>query len=1834
MSWMWARTCPAPGGNRRVLTAKAHELAAPGSRLLLPVLAVLALLCAAGHVARADEYRVTVRAWPPEAGTVLRTPDQVLFNDGQSVTLQAQGADGRPFVRWAVYGPGLDPGTVDLENPSLAFTVHDDVVLVAYFGPEPDAPGRTAWTWGSNSYGQLGIGTFEGYATTPVLPSNLPTDIVGVSTSEDFTLALDGAGHVWAWGTSRDSGGMGDGTEDDHSTAIQVPGLTGIVQVAAGYSHALVLHADGTVLAWGDNDDGQLGTGSTAASLFAAEVPGLEGITKLCASYRFSMALREDGTVWTWGDNNSGQLGDGTTITRLSPQRVTGLADVVDIACGRQFALAVHSDGTVWAWGRNAEGQLGDGTATPRASPARVVGLPTIVAVTAGAFHSLAVAADGQVWAWGENYRGCLGDGTATDRLTPVKVINLDHVVGASAGDSASLAWRDDGTAWAWGYNALGRLGDGTTTNHYSPVQVATLRQCSDLSAGGSHSVAVAERLYVVDAVTVPETGGAATVAPEKALYDLGDAVTLTAVASPDHDFVRWDGLEGIDLAGGGQTVSFNVYRDVHAVAVFEKTRYFVTARVVPAGAGTVSRSPDKATYDSGEQVTLRADPAEGWLFIGWDVFDDSGHVTGSQPSFVLTVTSDTAAVARCRLDPAGLVFGTPKAWGYNYHGQLGDGTTTQRTSPVDVVGLDGVVQLSAGWQFSVALKSNGTVWTWGINSYGQLGDGTTDDRSTPGQVPDLSDIVAVAAGTWHVLAVKADGTLWSWGRNSEGQLGRDTAERPSATPGQVPVLGDVVTVAAGELFSAVLCADGTVWTWGENGDGQLGDGSTTDRLTPARAQDLTGIVAIAAGTRHALAAGADGSLWAWGDNLRSQLGLGSDYRDKRSPCLVTSMNGVHVVDVSAGDLHSMALDGDGRIWTWGWGGHGRLGDGTTISKSTPQMLPTPTGVTAICAGYAHSMALADNGNLYAWGENSSGQLGLGHTTDRTRPTWVTTLDHVVGIDAGSRHSLAILGQTHTLTVAAQPADRGTVTRSPDADVHPRGAEVAVSARATDPRWALAEWQGLDGVPYEQTVEDDVTTIRFRITRDMTVTALFGQTGFRVATRAWPPEAGSVTKSPDKALYDRDEQVTLEAQPAAGWAFDGWRGFGFDTSGGAVNVFNVTSDALAVAVFTRTDPVVAYRPLGWGRNNYGQVGDGSGTNRLTPVPVLHLTQVARIAAGADFSFAIAEDRSLWAWGRNTYGQLGDGTTVNRSTPVPIADAGELLDVAGGYYHTVALRADGSVWTWGRNNFGQLGDRTEVDRHSPAQVPGLDRVVAVAAGHYFTLAARADGTVWGWGHNTYGQLGNGTTDPSTTPVMAVELGNVVAVAADMYHALALKSDGTVWGWGYNGYGQLGDGTAMQRPTPAQMLNVSGATAVSAGDGHSLVLLADGTVRACGDNNTGALGDGTTTRRATAVPVINLTGAVAIDAGGQHSLAVKADGTAWAWGYNGYGQLGDGTATQRTSPVQVLDLAGTRAVVADIRHSLALAEHMHTLTILAVVGGQVTGDPEGEYPHGWTVNLHAEAAEGYRFVKWVVNGADAGNDADLALVMDADKEVQAVFAFQLTLTVEHGTGSGTYDEGSVVTIEATIPAKHRFVRWVGDVGTVANVEDAQTTITMLGNYTVTATFERIIYPIVIDPKVDSDFVYQNAPLTTKNRHRIVLTIEVASDENENGEYDVEVVQTGGPGEVIIEATADPLVWHLVGSRNGVGGIGDAVIEVRVTGDIAGEAEQEVTIDVRRLGDLNGSGTVNMMDKVLLMKRLNGMPTGLEDRAFDLDGDGSPATAQDKAIMNALLNGFRLP
>ncbi len=379
------------------------------------------------------------------------------------------------------------------------------------------------------------------------------------------------------------------------------------------------------------------------------------------------------------------------------------------------------------------------------------------------------------------------------------------------------------------------------------------------------------------------------------------------------------------------------------------------------------------------------------------------------------------AAVADRAAQAMHAVAGSVAAWGDNKDGQLGDGTAVTRLEPVGVSLPAGVTvtAVATGGKHSLALTSTGEVLAWGNNFYGQLGDGTTKDSHTPVPValPKGTTVVAVAAGGTSSLAVTTAGQVLAWGDNHYGQLGNaSTVNSDVPVRVRLPAGARVVAVRASYNYSLALTAGGRVLTWGYNGSGQLGTGYHTASEVPVlvKLPRRTRVAAIATGGYDGLVLTKTGRMLAWGDNRFGQLGNGTSHSTVL-PVRVKLPAGVKLVAIGGGSQHTLALTSTGRVLAWGYNAFGQLGTGSSRSSDIPVRVRLPGGVriTQVSAGGGFSIALTSAGGILAWGHNEFGQLGDGGTASRRLPVAVHLPAGMVaiGLAAGptTRHNLAIV---------------------------------------------------------------------------------------------------------------------------------------------------------------------------------------------------------------------------------------------------------------------------------------------------------------------------------------------------------------------------------------------------------------------------------------------------------------------------------------------------------------------------------------------------------------------------------------------------------------------------------------------------------------------------------------------------------------------------------------------------------------------------------------------------------------------------------------------------------
>ncbi len=322
------------------------------------------------------------------------------------------------------------------------------------------------------------------------------------------------------------------------------------------------------------------------------------------------------------------------------------------------------------------------------------------------------------------------------------------------------------------------------------------------------------------------------------------------------------------------------------------------------------------------------------------------------------------------------LEVGARFAWGENDTAQLGDGTTTSEAVPTATGGTDWAV-VAPGYFHTAAIKKDGTLWTWGQNTYGQLGDGTSIDRSTPVHVTQQITFAwaQVAAGVSHTVGIRTDGTLWAWGRNDQGQLGDGTTTDRS-TPEQIGTASDWVSVSAAYFATFAIKRDGSLWVWGRNIEGQLGDGTNTNRTSPEQLGTSHDWASVTSGNFHTVAIKTNGTLWTWGENMHGA--LCDTGADRPAPAQIGTSGGWAAA--SAGAVETFVLRTDGTLWACGEGGF--LGDGTTTDRTSPVSIGTGNNWISVSSGGAHTLALRTDGSMWAWGSQFDGELGDGVASD------------------------------------------------------------------------------------------------------------------------------------------------------------------------------------------------------------------------------------------------------------------------------------------------------------------------------------------------------------------------------------------------------------------------------------------------------------------------------------------------------------------------------------------------------------------------------------------------------------------------------------------------------------------------------------------------------------------------------------------------------------------------------------------------------------------------------------------------------------------------------------
>lgn len=715
---------------------------------------------------------------------------------------------------------------------------------------------------------------------------------------------------------------------------------------------------------------------------------------------------------------------------------------------------------------------------------------------------------------------------------------------------------------------------------------------------------------------------------------------------------------------------------------------------------------------------------------------------------------------------------------------------------------------------------------------------GANNPGTAPCRVVALA-VSSISAGYLHTCAVRT-GTSTNtdcWGNNADGQLGNGTTAL-SSSPTKISGAQVLQTVSAGRFHSCGRTSTNAAYCWGYNGDGQLGDNSTTSRSTPVAVSGSLQFQWVGAGAFHSCGLTTGGAAYCWGDNTEGQVGSGVT-----SSSIPVIVSGGHVFQsLAVGEDHTCGAESTGAVYCWGDNSSGQLGNGGSPTTSSTPVLVTGTGSTLILqgvvAGGSHTCARTSTGAAYCWGSNSDGQLGDGSFTDRTTPVAV--------VSAPGPFTALTSGGYHTCGLVSSPVS---------------GAAYC--------------W----GDNFDGQVGDGTTSLR------AFPTLVSGGNTYQVI---------SAGKFHTCAIRSDGNAFC--------W---GWNGFGQNGNAAAYDWTGPVpvSGGLALkAISTNnqhscgvTTGNVAYC---WGSNLAGQLGDATYVDRLTPVAVSGTFQ--SVTTGRQHSCALTPGSAVACWGQNDDGQLGDGTFATRNTPLNIS--GTYQSVTAGGYHNCALSTN-TVSCWGFNLFGQLGNGTNSNLTGPGAVSGT--YSAVAAGLYHTCAVRSTGGVVDcWGLNGDGQLGNGGTTDRNTPGPVTSTQTFQSVTAGTYHSCALTTSGAAYCWGENGSGQLGDNSFTNRLTPVAVGGGFTFQSINAGDYHTCGITASNQLYCWGEGFSGQLGSGGFSDLDVPTLVGGLIAFQGGDAGGSQTCGYSTTGRGYCWGNNERGQLGNGTLTMQANPAIVV------------------------------------------------------------------------------------------------------------------------------------------------------------------------------------------------------------------------------------------------------------------------------------------------------------------------------------------
>ena len=1393
-----------------------------------------------------------------------------------------------------------------------------------------DTQNQTDWTWKSSNEDvasidangivigkSIGYTTITGYNTKNGLKAKAIINVYRnkegaittpqVLASEGYTIILKEDGTVWSAGINS-VGQLSDGSTINRNYFDQVridesTCLTNIIKIVSTRNSILALTKDGEIYGWGLNPYGLLGIGSTSTSYYAQKVKGvnsegyLQNVIDIALSWDSAFAIDKDGNLYGWGigDQNS-LLGAATTYVPILIDK-----EVISVKTGSNDVGAIYENGDTYLWGHNGYGSVGNGSTSIGASKYYIGN--AINQIELGGYSGYLLNEDGTILVSGYNNVGQLGLGDTNNRLTYTKLILEDGTAVKakviSAGTKGLQYIGFDNIVYVTGYNGYGQLSNGITENSTRPI--AMLKSNGDKVSN---------------------------------VIGISRGTSYYNTNSTDSAVIYNDGtvwLSGDNTYGqiGNQTNTSTLY-------------------LTQAGTATVKLNIKNEYIKINDTIDIDVIEASAFNVFIQETLEQTDWIWKSSNEDVANINSNGVVT--------GKTIGHTTITGYN--NKLGLKAKAVINVYRNKEGAITIPQVENGDNFTVILKEDGTVWTSGLNNYGQLGDGTTTNKISPVQVKTdentyLTNIIQISAGPDSACALTKDGYVYAWGYNGYGLLGQgNTTSLSYATKMKgvngIGELSNVIQISEGRHEIFALTENGEMYGSGYGAHNQYLDGIASQHNTTTKVKGISNVVFIEVGVCNPFAILANGETWAWGHNPKGELGNGTTASASPTRYLISN----EFNDVSTNGKTTIAIKEDGTVWTTGQNQYGQLGLGDTSNRTvfTQTLLSSEDGVKAkyVNMGEFVGLVLGKDGKLYTSGVNNYGQLSQGNTTNSSKFIPMLNSD---GTEVTDCLLVTTTGSTYEDNI-----EKNTSVIRKDGTVWMSGnnAYGQYGDASTHTRYFLTMYG-------ESNVELNVKNEYMKIGETLDIDVL-NAGGFNVFVQDEMKQEDWIWNSYNEDVASIDNNGIVTAKSIGYTTISGYNNKLGLTAKAIINVYNNKEGAVTVPQVQYGDSFnVILKEDGtvWasGANTSGQLGNGTWkhSNILTQVKInedTYLTNVKKISTGIEYTIALTNDGKVYTWGQNNYGKLAQGNTsnYNYATQAKIDETTymeNVIDIIAGDAHSVALTKDGIVYVAGHNYWYQNMTTGRESTTVYFKATTLKNAIKVEAGYSNCVAMLSNGDVYAWGYNQYGALET-QGNPTLGYVIAKD---IVDIKLNGYSTVLLNKQGEIYTTGYNNVGQLGLGdytnrsslTKVEIPTTEKVKYIDGSSS------NTTFMTQSGAIYITGYNGYGQLCDGTTTNSNKFVTLKNQSGTDVTDsmmlAGlGENSnyntssrgiMVLRKDGTVWGEGYNEYGQLGNMTNTT----TNYLTKIGTNEVILNIKNEYLKVDESLDINVLSASGFNV-------------------------------------------------------------------------------------------------------------------------------------------------------------------------------------------------------------------------------------------------------------------------------------------------------